>query len=112
MEINSPHDVVMELSRLRSLAERGVDAVFEAEKRLAECEEELDSAYARAFLRHDGNTVALREQLATLDVSGIRLQRDIARAELNRVKLKMKSVSDAMVAVSVIAKQVEIMWKG
>lgn len=112
MDFSSPSDVVGELSRLRLLAERGVDAVFESEKRLAECEAALDSAYARAFLKHEGNTVALREQLATLDVVDLRLERDIARAEFNRVKLKMKSVSDAMVAVSVIAKQVEMMWKG
>jgi multidrug efflux pump subunit AcrA (membrane-fusion protein) len=110
MDIVAPGDVIAELNRLRDLAEKGVQAIYDAEVKVAEAEAKLDSEYAKAYIRHSG-TVALREQLAALDSAPFRLDRDIARAELNRVKLKMKSISDAMVAVSVIAKQVEMMWR-
>ena len=112
MGIDVPADVVAEMNRLRVLSEKGVQAVFDAEVKFAEAEMALDTAYAKAFIRHEGNTVALREQLAALDTADVRLQRDIARAELNRVKLKMKTISDDLMAVSVIGKHIEMMWKG
>lgn len=112
MQIVSPGDVINELNRLRDLAEVGAEKIYSAQVALAEAESALDTAYAKSFIRHDGNTVALKEQLAALDTADLRFERDKCRAELDRLKLKMKTISDSMVAVSVIAKQVEMMWRG
>lgn len=109
-DIVSPADVVAELNRLRDLQSKGVDALFEAETRLADAERDLDTVEAKAFIAAQG-TVADRERLAKLGASDARFARDVARAEVNRVRTKLKGIEQAFMAVSVIAKQIELEWR-
>jgi hypothetical protein len=77
---------------------RGVAAVFEAETALAEAEHDLDLIENRAYIRAEG-TVGDRTALAKLESADARLARDIKRAELNRIRLKLKAIESAMMAI-------------
>lgn len=109
-DIVSPADVIAELNRLRDLQGKGVEAMYAAEIRLAECEQALDTIEASAFLKANG-TVADRERLAKLESTQARLERDVARAEMNRVKTKLRAIEQAFMAISVIGRQIELEWK-
>lgn len=99
----TPEDISKQLTELVSENYRGVNAVFESERKLAEAEYELDTAEQTAFLGAEGN-VAERNSVAKLDSAQKRLERDLAKAELNRVRLKLKAVESAMMASATQAK--------
>jgi hypothetical protein len=99
----TPTQISIHLEELVQENYRGVNAVFEAEKKLAEAEYELDLAEQTSFIKCDGN-VAERTAVAKLDSAKHRLERDIARAEFNRVKLKLKAVESALMANATQAK--------
>jgi len=74
---------------------------------LAEAEHELDTIEQKAFLRAQG-TVADRTALARLEASDARLQRDLRKAELNRIRQKIKSIETAMMAIGTQAKLMQV----
>jgi hypothetical protein len=82
---------------------RGYTALFEAERALAEAEYELDNVEQRAFIGADG-TVRDREAVARLKSAENRLQRDLRRAEMNRIKTRIKSIETALMALGTQAK--------
>ena len=92
-----------QLSELTQENYRGVTAVFEAERKLAEAEYELDTIEQAAFLGAEGS-VAERSAHSKLRSAPKRLERDLAKAEFNRVKLKLRSVESAMMAAATQAK--------
>ncbi len=110
MDITTPDQVIRELNRLQSDAVKGIGALYEAERKLVELDLAFDTSWAKALLKHSG-AVAIREAMATLDTESERLQRDLARVEVNRIKLKLKQLSEASVAASVIGRQVELTYK-
>jgi len=79
-----------------------VTALFEAEVKLAHAEADLDKIEQMAFLKAQG-TVADRTAIARLEASESRLQRDLRRAEFNRIQ-KVKAIEQAQLALSVQAK--------
>jgi Tfp pilus assembly protein PilX len=93
-----PTELSKRLSELQAENLRGVAAVFEAETALAEAEHELDLIENRAYIRAEG-TVGDRTALAKLESADARLHRDIKRAELNRIRLKLKAIESAMMAI-------------
>ena len=86
--------VIQELQRLMAEAAKAPQAIFEAEKKLAEAEFAAERGFNLSFLNAEG-TVADRTAIAKLENGQLRLDADIARAELNRVKTKAKHLSDA-----------------
>jgi hypothetical protein len=86
------------LAELQAENQRGVAAVFEAESALAEAEYALDLIEHKAYLRAEG-TIGDRTALAKLESADARLSRDIKRAELNRIRLKLKAIESAMMAI-------------
>ncbi len=106
----TPDNVISELHRIQMELEKAPTALFNAEVKLAELEAEVDRIEAIAFLDGEG-TGQDRAAKAKLAVSPVKLQRDIAKAELNRVRTKIKVLESAAVSTSVIGKQVELMWK-
>jgi hypothetical protein len=106
----TPDSVIGELQRLVGEAQRGVQALYEAELKVAELESEYDKAHAHAIIRSTG-TAAERAAQATLTTIDLKLQLQIAKAEFNRVKTKLRAIESAQVATSVIAKQVELLWR-
>lgn len=106
-----PSNVISELQRIQSELERAPEALFLAETKLAEAENQLDKVESLAMLRCEAGTIAEKQAVAKLESSDARLERDLARAEVNRVKTKLKILESASMATAVIARQVELMWK-
>lgn len=102
----NPLEIQRNLSELISENSKGATALFEAEKALAEAEYELDTIEAKAFLRATG-AVAHKEAIARLESAEARLQRDIKRAELNRIKVKVKAIETGIMALATQAKLVQ-----
>src|SRR6056297_2889659 len=99
----STHEIQQALAELTRLNKKGVEALFEAEEELAHAENELDTVEARAFLDSEGS-VAERTARAKLVSADVRLARDLARASVNRIKTKLKSIESELVAQATLAK--------
>lgn len=110
MSLVSPDQIVDRLQQIIAESSKGVQALYDAEVNLAEKELELDSRYQQAFI-DAGGTVADRQAVARIQTQDARFEVDLAKAEVNRVKLKMKQLSDAGTLTAVVAKQIELMWK-
>jgi intein-encoded DNA endonuclease-like protein len=106
----SPDSIIGSLRHIMAESAKGVDALYAAEVKLAEVELEYDSEYQRKFI-DAGGTVADRQAVAKLQTADLKFQVDVARAELNRVKVKIKQLSDAGTLTAVMAKQIELTWK-
>jgi hypothetical protein len=92
-----------EIAELTQENSKGSQALYEAEVRLAEAEHELDLVEQRAFIKAEG-TVADRTALARLEAADARLQRDLRKAEANRIRIKIKSIESNLMALATQAK--------
>lgn len=99
----TPSELSKQLAEMTQENFRGVNAIFEAEAKLAEAERNLDTIEQKTFLLSDGN-VAERTAQSKLEASDARFERDIARAEYNRVKLKVRAIEHAMMGLGTQAK--------
>ena len=95
--------IISEIQELTALNRKGVEALFEAEEELARAENELDTVEARAFLDAEGS-VADRTARAKLVAADARLDRDIRRAQVNRIRTKLRVIESELVAQSTMAK--------
>lgn len=102
-----PHEVATELRRLTEEIRKGSSALYEAEVRLAHCENDLDLVEQKAFIGAEG-TVADRNALSRLESAENRLQRDLARAEVNRIKVKVKGLESALMATQTMSRIMEM----
>lgn len=93
-----PLQIIEEIAKLTQENSRGAEALYEAEVALAEAEHELDTVEQKAFIRHQG-TVADRTALARLEAADARLQRDLKRAQLNRVRMKIKNIETSLMGM-------------
>lgn len=92
------HDLQQQIAELIQENQKGTNALFEAERALAEAEYELDTVEQKAFIKAQG-TVADRTAIARLEAADARLSRDLRRAELNRIKTKIKGIETALMAL-------------
>jgi hypothetical protein len=110
MEFQTPDSIIQELKTIRNESGKGVEALFAAEEELARLELAYDTAYSKAIMSHSG-TALDRQALALLAVADARLERDLARARLSRVKVKLKVLSEQQMSVQTQARMVELTWK-
>jgi hypothetical protein len=103
----NPLEIQQQLAELIAENQRGATALFEAERSLAEAEYDLDLVEQRAFIKAEG-TVRDREAIARLEAAESRLQRDLRKAELNRIRQKIKSIETAMMAIGTQAKLMQV----
>ena len=96
-------EIQRQLAELIQENQRGSTALFEAEKALAEAEYELDLCEQKAYIKSSG-TVRDREALARLESADLRLQRDLRKAELGRIRQKIKSIETASMVLATQAK--------
>ena len=101
-----PSEIQAQLTELTAENTKGFEALYLAEVRLAEAEHLLDTIEQKAFIKHQG-TVADRNALARLEASDARLQRDLRKAEANRVRLKIRSLETAIMASGTQAKLIQ-----
>ena len=73
---------------------------------MAEADHALDLIEQRAFIKHQG-TVADRNAVARLEAADARLQRDLRKAEANRIRMKIKALETAIMASATQAKLIQ-----
>lgn len=96
-------EIQRQLAELIAENNRGSNALFEAEKLLAEAEYDLDLTEQKAYIKAQG-TIRDREALARLESADLRLARDLRKAELNRIRQKIKSIETASMVLATQAK--------
>lgn len=96
-------EIQRQIAELIAENSKGSTALFEAESKLAHAEYELDTVEQKAFISAEGS-VADRTAIARLKASQSRLERDLRRAELNRIKAKVKAIESALIALATQAK--------
>lgn len=115
--INSPGDVIAELATIRAQAGQGGQYLAEVEAKLIEAELAYDRAKALALLTIDEAdkarkvTIPVREAQVEIATQEERRHVGLARIEVGRVKLKLKHLSEAMMAVQTSARMIELEWK-
>jgi len=108
--LRTPDNIIAELEEIQKSQSGGANALYDAEIKLAEAEDALTRAEALTFIEADGS-VADRTAISKIKSANERLARDIAKAEVNRVKSKIKQLESAAVIVSVMAKQIELTYR-
>jgi len=103
-------EIAQQISELVAENSRGYSALYDCEKALAEAEYDLDTIEQTAFLGAQG-TVADRTSIARLKAAENRLKRDLRRAEMNRVKMKIKSIETALMALGTQARLLQAEMK-
>jgi len=108
--METPGQIVEELQRISKEMERGASSLYDAEIKLADAEATYDKSVSLSFLNSSG-TVADRQAVAKLQAVDEKLKADLARAEFNRVKMKMKVLADTATMTAVISRNVELQWR-
>lgn len=98
-----PSEIAAQIAELTAENNKGADALYAAEVELANKEFDLDTLEQKAFIKAQG-TVADRTAISRLEASEARLERDLARAKLNRIKVKIKALETALMAAATQAK--------
>ncbi len=100
-------EIQKQIAELIAENAKGATALFETESALAQAEYDLDTCEQKAFLGADG-TVADRTAIARLKAAENRLERDLRKAEHNRVRVKIKQIETALIALSTQAKLIGV----
>ena len=99
-------EIQNQITELISENQKGYNALHEAEVKLAHAEHELDLIEQRAFIKHEG-TVADRTAMARLAAADSRLERDLRKAEANRIRVKIRSLESALMAMGTQVKLIQ-----
>jgi len=96
--MRTPDDVLSEIRQTRAQLERGSSALYEAELKAERAEDAAQLALDRALLTAEGS-VPEKQAHARLASAAERDVAFIARAELNRIKSKIRSMESAMMSL-------------
>jgi hypothetical protein len=102
--------IVQELAELTAENRKGVEVYADVMEHLARCENTLDTTEARAFISASGS-VAERQAVAKLESADARLERDLAKAQVDRVRAKLRAIESAIMAQATAAKMVQAEMK-
>ena len=103
---DTPMGVVAELHRIRAEVQKGIAVLYDTECKLADAENAWERELQLAFINAQG-TVADRTAISRLQASEKRLQADLAKAEHNRVKAKLKALETAQMGIQTSARLME-----
>ena len=103
---DTPIGIIQELSHIRAEVARGIAVLYDAECKLADAENAYERELQLAFINAQG-TVADRTAVSRLQASEKRLQADLAKAEWNRVKAKLKALETAQMGIQTSARLME-----
>jgi len=106
----TPDSIIQELMEIRRQSEKGVNLLADAEQRQIKLELKAETIEAQALLDNQG-TVVERQAIAKLASAQAREDAAIAKAEVNRIKVKLKHLSESMMAVMAAGKMVEVTYK-
>ena len=99
-------EVIQELQAIQAETAKGISFLYDAECKLADAESALERAMALAYLNNQG-TIADKTAIAKLESADLKLQADLARAEFNRIKTKLKHLEMAQMSLQTQARLLE-----
>lgn len=105
-----PQTLTQELRAVIRELQKGVSALAEAETRAVQATDRADRLEWRTFLDVSG-TVADRNALAKFSSADQRLEAELARIEVARIKAKIKALETEAMAISVMAKAMAVEWR-
>ena len=108
--IEFPADVNRELSALRVEAEKGINYLAEKEKEYVLLSLEADKVEALAYL-NAGGPIPERQAIAKLQSIDAKQSAELAKVEVNRVKLKLKHLTESQMNVQTQARMIELQFK-
>jgi hypothetical protein len=109
--METPKQVIRELEKIRLQSEQGISLLAEAEVKYLELASAADRIEATELLSAQG-TIVDRQAVAKLKAMDSRFEADLARAELNRIKAKIRHLSESQMAVMAAGKLIQIEWRG
>lgn len=109
-EIIGPDDIIRELRRINHESAKGINILADAEKKAIELQLEAESAEARALIASSGN-IPERQALAKIAAEDLRLEAEIAKAEVSRIKTKLRHLQDQQSNLQTQARMVELTWR-
>lgn len=104
--VDTPIGIIQELQIIRNDVQRGILALYDAECKVADKEAAHEKALQLAFMNAQG-TVADRTAVSRLQASDARLEADLAKAEYNRVKAKLKALEMAQMSIQTQSRLME-----
>ena len=108
--ITTPGQVLAELASIRQQSEKGIELLASTEQELVLAELAADRIEAQAVLDYKG-TVADKQALAFLAAFEAKEKAALLRVQVNRIKMKLKHLSESMNAVQTSARMVELEWR-
>jgi hypothetical protein len=103
----TPNGIIEELQRIQAEAAKGVQVTYDAECRYADAENAYERAVQLAFIESEG-TVADRTAVSRLKAADARLKADLAKAEWNRCRSKMKQLEMAQMSTQTASRLIEV----
>jgi hypothetical protein len=103
---DTPLTVIADLSHIRAEVQKGISVLYDCECKLADAENAYERELQLAFINAQG-TVADRTAISRLQASEKRLAADLAKAEWNRVKAKLKALETAQMGIQTSARLME-----
>jgi hypothetical protein len=98
--------ITQELHRIRAEVQKGIAVLYDTECKLADAENAYERELQLSFINAQG-TIADRTAISRLQASEKRLQADLAKAEWNRVKAKLKALETAQMGIQTSARLIE-----
>jgi hypothetical protein len=105
-QTDTPIGIIHELHRIKVEVQKGIGVLYDTECKLADAENAYERELQLAFINAQG-TVADRTAISRLQASEKRLQADLAKAEWNRVKAKLKALETAQMGIQTSARLME-----
>jgi len=109
--METPKEVIRELEKIRNQSEQGIALLAEAEIKYLELASAADRVEATELLSAQG-TIVDRQAVAKLKAMDVRFEADLAKVELNRIKAKIRHLSESQMAVMAAGKLIQMEWKG
>ena len=99
-------EVIQELQAIQAESAKGIGYLYDCEVKLADAEHAYERQLQLSFINNDG-TIADRTAVSKLEAAELRLQADLAKAEYNRVKTKLKHLELAQMSLQTQARLLE-----
>jgi len=109
--METPKEVIRELEKIRNQSEQGIALLAEAEIKYLELASAADRVEATELLSAQG-TIVDRQAVAKLKAMDSRFEADLAKVELNRIKAKIRHLSESQMAVMAAGKLIQMEWRG
>lgn len=106
----TPDSIIQELQEIRKQSELGVNLLAKAEEKQLRLELEAQKVESQVLLEATG-TVVDRQARARLAAWDLHMEAGVAKVEVQRIKTKLRHLSESMMAVMSAAKMVEITYK-